>query len=88
MREIICQMLPELAGSAEHREHPASKSVFHMKHNTFKGGTPGTPGTHALSIDAISAMEERAAIMEFDAADVYPNRQAAEESAYLDYLKK
>lgn len=32
--------------------------------------------------DFFDAVEERAAIMEVDAADVYPNRQAAFEAAY------
>lgn len=32
------------------------------------------------------AFEERAAIMEFDAYDVYPDRQAAEKAAFEDVV--
>lgn len=40
-----------------------------------------------LSEDLREAYEERAAIMEYGAYDVYPDRAAAEQAAYEDVIK-
>lgn len=55
------------APALEHAEHPQQKQVFRKKPNEISTGTPRTLGTPDLVQDRIDDIEERAAIMEYDA---------------------
>ncbi len=65
-----------------HQVHQKRNDVYQQKTNKISVGTPVTPGTPIFVQGVIEAYEERAAIMEFDASDIYPDRKLAETEAY------
>lgn len=75
---------PARTPETAHPEHPAQNEVFQEKVNQINGGTPSTPGTPEIVQDFIDDIEERAAILQFDASDLYKTRAAAWEAAYLE----
>lgn len=74
-----------LPPDSEHAEHPQKKQVFQEKTNEINTGTPRTLGTPDLVQDRIDDIEERAAILEYDAG---LSRPEAEILARADLTSK
>lgn len=76
------------ASSMEHPEH-LTQNRYSVQHiSEIKAGTPRTPRTPDFVQDFIDDVEERAAIMEYDASDIYPCREGAMAAAFRDVMAR
>ena len=75
------------AFGAVHSLHSIQNEVYLENTNKISSVTPVTSDTPDFVQDCLNDIEERAAIMEYDAEDIYPSRETATTAAFHDVTR-